>query len=78
MVEIRKSHEFDFRNGAPITEFEVDMWIERIVQRFSENPEETRQNISSGNTAVLAIRWGNTIEIYVTQSYVKHSYKIEE
>ncbi len=78
MAEIRKTHEFDFRDGVDIPQTEVDRWVAQIVQRFRENPDETRHNISCGNVAVLAIRWGSRIEIYVTQSYVQHSYEIEE
>lgn len=59
---------FDFSSGVPIEETRVNRWIREVIESLTET-ESCHSSHSCGNTAVVGVKYGGDIQIYVMTKY---------
>ena len=74
----REGDFYDFSNGSPITNGELQRWIVDIVNYFNEDGESSFCNISCGNSMVIGLRRDDgTVQIIVTNSYMEATIDVD-
>lgn len=58
-----------FKNGADITDEEINKWVRECIEWLEENPEESYRYIGSGNTFVVVFNFEDEYHITVTKNY---------